>query len=99
MQGLQCWDANGNLTLDLTDRLTRVLGEFKTGTVNGSITDANIANGTPWILNLSMGRNIAEQEKIFDILINGSTISWTFTNYSSSFPGTAISRKFIYGVY
>ena len=25
-QGLQCWDASGKLILDVTDRLTRLLG-------------------------------------------------------------------------
>lgn len=58
MQGLQVFDSNGSCILDVTDRLTRVLGEFETGTSDGSISDSNLASGQPWyiIQNTSNGR-------------------------------------------
>lgn len=48
-QGLQCWDASGNLILDLTDRITRVLGQVNIAAgASGYITDARFATGTMW---------------------------------------------------
>lgn len=48
-QGIQCWDANGNLVLDLTDRLSRVLGRVTIPiNTSGYITDARFAQGEIW---------------------------------------------------
>lgn len=48
-QGFQCWDASGNLLIDLPTRLTRVLGStIITAGSTGNITDANFASGTIW---------------------------------------------------
>lgn len=48
-QGLQAWDAAGNLVLDLPTRITRVLGSTViTAGSTGYITDAAFATGTIW---------------------------------------------------
>lgn len=40
-QGLQIFDAAQNLVVDVTDRLTQVIGMFSTGTASGAITIPN----------------------------------------------------------
>ncbi len=47
-EGSQCWDASGKLILDVTDRLTRLLGVISTRTTNGSYTDSELSTGDPW---------------------------------------------------
>lgn len=47
--GLQCWDAAGNLVVDLPDRLTRIVGKATIpagGT--GYITDTALGTGSVW---------------------------------------------------
>ena len=92
-QGLQVFDENGNMTLDVTDRLTRVLGEFQTGKVSGSITDSNLSSGIPWyiIKNSSDGRGYKYAPFLITFTSNGA--SWTFGS------GTIVSKNITYGVY
>lgn len=90
-QGLQCFDANGNMTLDVTDRLTRVLGEFNTGTFSGSLTDTNLSSGTPWYILRAAASSYSEAS--CTISFGLQSISWTFGS------GTPISKNITYGVY
>ena len=92
-QGLQCFDNNGNKVLDVTDRLTRVLGTFDTGTSNGSISDTNLANGIPWYITQNSAEAKWYGKAPFSVNISSNNISWTFGD------GTIVSRKIIYGVY
>lgn len=56
--GLRCWDANGNITLDVTTRITRVLGTLNPsmGTLTGSvtITPAQRGGGNLFVAPVSM---------------------------------------------
>ncbi len=93
-QGLQCFDATGKLILDVSDRLTRVLGEFNTGTQNGSITDDNFKDGFPWIFSLS-----PSGDELFitaEFSISDNTISWVFTDQSNA---PRRNKLILYGVY
>lgn len=92
--GLQCWDVNGNLTLDVTDRLTRVLGTVETGTSSGSVTDANLANGTPWFVMRDTSDYEMLSEANCSVVISGNAVTWTFVG-----SGTKTNKKIIYGVY
>lgn len=47
--GLQIWDANGNLMLDTTDRLTKVLGTVTTTTSDGSVAVSVPTWGAVWV--------------------------------------------------
>ena len=97
MQGLQIFDANGNLKLDVTDSLTRVIGDFETGLTNGSISDLELLNGTPWyIVSMNQGSNLRDVcMQSLNITINGSILSWVFFADSS----TRNSYHVIYGVF
>lgn len=93
-QGLQCWDANGNLILDVTDRLTRVLGEVYTGTSgSGTIIDNNFLNGTPWYISTPSVRTYDPQS--LQVVITGNTLTWSFTQTNS----WQKSHRIMYGVY
>lgn len=97
-QGLQIFDVNSNCLLDITDRLTRVLGSFETGTSDGSITDFNLTSGTPWFYtyNPSDTYNVRVPCKIS---FSGNIISWSFqSGYCANQQGRA-NLKVIYGVY
>lgn len=92
-QGLQVWDAAGNLTLDLTDRIGRLLGiATLTSPTDGNLTDAGFASGTPWFVCLPYSGGASSTP---DVSIAGNVISWDFVtggSYSATY-------KLIYGVY
>lgn len=46
--GLKVWDELGNVILDVSNSITRILGITDTGTVNGSVTNADFSLGVPW---------------------------------------------------
>lgn len=95
-QGLQCWDANGNMALDTTDRLTRVLGEFDTGTSDGSMYDEYVLTGTPWyIISKTQNEEWIIESSIVLSVSNG-TIKWNFKDYKNSIR---CNTHIIYGVY
>lgn len=90
-QGLQVWNASGQLIVDVTDNLGRVLGIANvTGGAAGSVTHAGFAQGTGfWML---MGVNsYALPAPAFSL--SGTTLSWTWPDGGSG------SFKLVYGVY
>jgi len=93
-QGLQIWDASGNLILDTSSHIGRVLGVATlTGGTNGSVTDANFSTGTPfWHLQ----PNATYPTKLPDITISGTTLNW---NFQAGYTWSGMSFKLIYGVY
>ena len=93
-QGLQIFNAGGDLILDVTDRLTRVLGEFETGTSSGSVSNPNLSSGTPWFTMRDLGKYEMLSEASCSVSINSSSISWTFGS-----SGTKTNKKIVYGVY
>jgi hypothetical protein len=92
-QGLQVWDASGNLILDLTDRLGRILGiSTLTPPTDGSVINADFATGTPFwaCVPVSSGR-----APVPNVSFSGTTLSWDFVAGISYGP----SYRLIYGVY
>ena len=92
-QGLQIFNAGGDLILDVTDRLTRVLGEFETGTKDGRIIDNALTTGEPWFIAIGIDAYFTYGEMGCAITINENILSWTFS------PGSRGNKKIIYGVY
>lgn len=57
-QGLQVYDANGNIILDVTDRLTKYLGELDTGYNDGELSNPDITDGVSvWVFATSYSYN------------------------------------------
>ena len=98
MQGLQCFDSDGNITLDVTDRLTRVLGEFDTGTLDGTLTDDNLLDGSPWFYCYPSDANMGAFRIPCKIVFQGNKITWTFEGARRG-QDTRFNTRVIYGVY
>lgn len=94
-RGLQVWDAQAKMVLDVTTRLTRVHGEISTGTSNGSF-EIPLSSGTPFIV-------INDNSQIYSrrgpgVWLDGRIIRWEFS--TSPFAGSPrASYKIIYGYY
>ncbi|WP_312516252.1 hypothetical protein [Anaerospora sp.] len=95
--GLQVFNSSGDLILDVTDRFTRVLGEFDTGYVNGSIEDINLLEGIPWCYCYIPSQTGINQRRPISITFSGSTLTWNFDDARKSQTNT-VSFKVIYGV-
>lgn len=48
--GMRVWDKWGNLVLDTTTRLGRIIGYVETGTESGQITDLRLTLGEPFFV-------------------------------------------------
>lgn len=93
--GIKTWDASGNLIVDVTDRLTRILG-YVTMPANssGSVVDDGFLTGSPFYIAIRSNGGSA---------FNGTTVAVTISvsgntmNYST----TQLVADFIivYGVY
>ena len=98
-QGLQVYDASGNLTLDVTDRITRYLGSFsipaqfdQSGSVTVTVT------GTPWFLMAGQAIQFDAQYPL--IWVDGSVIRWkTAIENDPVNRSVAVGATVHYGVY
>lgn len=94
--GLQCFDENGNIVVDVTDRLTKILGSFETHGRNGSITDDRLEGMDYWVVPEystmpfeALGPNNWALPVVARV---GNTLSWVY-------QARAVPLKFFYGVY
>lgn len=82
-QGLQVFDANGNIVIDISDSLTRIIGG---GTFDGndsSLKDDKIVGSRVWIRIVSITHATSNPiEKTVGIApvftVSGNTISWKY---------------------
>ena len=81
--GFQTWDASGNLIVDTTTLLGRIIGSVSIVGTSGSITDARFANGTPFAFPV-MGYSNAFSAFSLDasrsapaVSFSGTTLNWT----------------------
>ena len=90
--GFQAWDASGNLIIDLSTRTGFVLGNvaINSGNQTGSLTDAGLADGTPFYFNVA---DTGESSRHPFVSFSGTTMSWTKST-ATNFTGTIF-----YGVY
>jgi hypothetical protein len=96
--GLQVFDQSGNLMVNIQDRLAKIIGSARV-TANGSVTDPNLLQGTPFYA--------FQQEGIWGFVtmnvlrpnfsVSGSTISWTYSASSGQNPYT-IKGNLFYGI-
>ncbi len=90
-QGLQVWDDQGRLLVDLGDWLGRLAGSAAV-TINtaGSITNVLLQSGTPFFVWIPATEEaVTGATKMPSVTFSGSTMSW------SSVP---VSGTLIYGV-
>jgi hypothetical protein len=93
--GLEIYDAAGNLRLDLTRRITTVLGFFDTGLSDGYVDDDRLGNGTPFWTAHSLNNPIPTNQPFIAVNWVGVwRLSWTFPSGSASYQ-----TRIIYGFY
>lgn len=86
-QGIQCWNASGVKTLDVTDTISRVIGVMR---VNGpgTLDVPDFTNGRPFIIILNEnGGSIspaASRRAIIAGITGGTTLTWSRWDGSTS---------------
>lgn len=92
-QGLQVWDAAGNLIVDVTSRLGKILGVTDvTAGVDGSVTNANFAAGSYFFV-LTPIATYSTFRPTMSFNAGTNTLSWAWEGR----PG--VNCKLVYGVY
>lgn len=91
-QGLQILDASGNVIIDGSRRLGRILNVVTlTGATDGNETNAGLAGGSPFWQVVFLGSYATFMPTITVI---GSTIYWAWDG-----RGAGNSYRLVYGVY
>lgn len=92
-QGLQVWDASGNLIVDTGDALGKVLGVATiTAGTDGSVTNAGFALGDPFWQCVSQA-TYGTHQPTFSFSAGTNTLSWAWEGRSG------VDCKLVYGVY
>lgn len=94
--GLRIFDAEGNLDVDITTRLTKQLGIISTGVSDGSfnMNNPSLPNSSYWFICLDAFSPSAFNRPP-EVNISGSSIIWTFHGVAS---GERRSIQVMYGV-
>lgn len=97
--GMQCWDEQGRLTVDLTTRLARVLGTRYIDGTAGSLMDENLTQGEAFAVFQPEGLfyHISGDAPRPMIVISGNTILWSYSAAASSHH-TPVKGTMFYGV-
>lgn len=91
--GLRTWDASGNMVIDVSTRLTSIIGVASVTSSNGSVTNADFARGTPFWYFTNIPAGIATP----DVSFSGTTLSWTWNANTTFFPRG--NMNLVYGTY
>ncbi|WP_157214956.1 hypothetical protein [Pseudomonas sp. GM79] len=102
MQGLQIFDASGQLTMTTDTLVGRYLGYFSTGVSNGSVADGRLSSGTPYYFAESVGLNTDTTILCQPIVsISDAGISWSFPDFQAGNGSLAprVAINIFYGVH
>ena len=80
--------------LEITNRITRIIGQVNTGTTNGSMVITDAVGGTAWFSSL-MNQALTSGQSTPDIWLVGNTLNWSWGNYQ----GVRVPATIIYGTY
>lgn len=90
--GLQIWDSNGNIIVDITDRIGRFTGvQSVAAGSTGSVNVPSFAQGTPFIVSIGQ----AEGNPAY-AYFSGTTLYW---RYEPGGFAPAVNTDIHYGVY
>jgi hypothetical protein len=101
-QGLQVWDAGGNLILDINDQVSQTLGSVAVAArSSGSIVVPRTGGENQIFYFFSPSRSIDYTTIVPTIWVTGDTLSWSFdTQVEQNGPfGGAIGGSIQYGRY
>ena len=97
-QGLQTFDSEGVIQVDITSRLQKILGfvDIDGSATSGSITNEQLANGELWYFFLTISypelRVTSTPSSLPTITKSGNTLYWKF-------PRESVKCRLMYGVY
>lgn len=96
-QGLQVWDASGNLIVDVSDRLTRILGTILVAAgSSGTVTDDGFLTGTPFPI--AIRTNAGSPSFMNNTMVPPSiTFAGNVMTYNVASPSG--DHRIIYGVF
>jgi hypothetical protein len=97
--GLQVWDASGNLIIDQSTVLGRVIAIIDANTSSGSVSVPGLDQGTPFAIPMLQqgGASETPTNTYPDCTFSGTVVSWTRQAYPS---GTALAAcKLLLGVH
>jgi len=77
--GLQVWDASGNLILDTSTIVGRIIGIIDASASSGSATVAGLDQGTPFAIpQLTQSSSVLYGTNTYpNCTFSGTTVSWT----------------------
>lgn len=89
--GLQVIDEDGNVIVDTSTRLGRILGVTTIGASSGTVVDSGFLQGTPFWVAIPL----ATGDVVFGpaISVSGSTLTYDFEGR------TVTSHRLVYGIY
>lgn len=88
--GLRIRDRSGNVVVDVTSKLPRIVGFVDTNGQAGNITVAELSKGTPYAVVSPISGTAGRGSP--SIQISGNTISW-------SYPNAAVNDRIYYGYF
>lgn len=100
--GLQTFDKNGNVMVDITDRLTKIVGikRFDVIEPSGSVTIPTTNNEYVWYFLNSYANGEPKPQSgfssVYDLKLSGNVLSWTLK--SDKAIGKRCQVAVIYGV-
>lgn len=100
-QGLQIWDASGNLILDTTSNVGRVIGsQVLAGGATGSITPTKLANERLWMTFAAIDSTVFPAHKIWrDVAASPSSLDDPDGDRIRWQINAASGGRLIYGVW
>lgn len=96
-QGIQTWDAAGRLTLDISERLTVLLGTVYANGSNGSVP-VGLPGGSFWALVLAENNLFADSANVPEVTYENGSVVWRYTNWGTN-TSTNRPATIMYGVY
>lgn len=91
--GLQTWDAQGNLIIDITTRLSKLVGSVEVNEP-GSIAVAVPDGNELWATLLLHGWPDLSAQNFPSVTISGNVLSWAYAGSANR-----VTATMLYGVY
>lgn len=96
--GLQTWDRDGNLLIDMTKPISKVVGYFETGVSSGSIS-VGIPEGVIFFFQVPVISGGGSAAKKAAVVHNGGGLfTWAF-NFPPVMGNYAVNSRVYYGFY